>query len=132
MDSRFPDSLSFLFKHLDGVPRFLRRLLFVLERVLLCHSERSRGISRYYLGMLVQLTVRDVSTSLDMTKTRYLLSSSMRKIGASARLRSGSGKIISGSILSSAACAFSSVFIFMNRHSPQKQFSVGPGMKTLS
>jgi hypothetical protein len=45
-------------------------LLFVLERVLLCHSERSRGISRYYLGMLVQLTVRDVSTSLDMTKTR--------------------------------------------------------------
>ena len=32
----------------------------------------------------------------------YLLSSSMRRIGASARLRSGSGKMISGSMCQSA------------------------------
>ncbi len=49
----------------------------------------------------------------------YLLSSSMRRSGASARFRSGSGKVISGAMFLSAACAFSSVFIFMNRHSAQ-------------
>src|SRR5207249_9786451 len=62
----------------------------------------------------------------------YLLSSSMRRIGSSARLRNGSAKVISGSMFKRASYAFSSVFIFMNRHSPQKQLSVGPGMKVLS
>src|SRR6266404_9883377 len=61
----------------------------------------------------------------------YLLSSSMRRIGISARLRTGSGKVISGSMFNSASYAFSNVFIFMNRHSPQKQLSVGPGMNVL-
>src|SRR5213075_3497848 len=61
----------------------------------------------------------------------YLLSSSMRRIGSSARLRNGSAKVIFGSMFRRASYAFSSVFIFMNRHSPQKQLSVGPGMKVL-
>ena len=54
-----------------------------------------------------------------------------RRIGISARLRNDSGKVISGSMFSSALYAFSSVFIFMNRHSLQKQLSVGPGMNVL-
>src|SRR5437762_11646199 len=62
----------------------------------------------------------------------YLLSSSMRRIGSSARLRNGSAKVISGSMFKRVSYAFSSVFIFMNRHSLQKQLSVGPGMKVLS
>src|SRR4029077_17350401 len=63
---------------------------------------------------------------------RYLLSASIRRMGSSARLRDGSGQVISGSMFKSASYAFSSVFIFMNRHSPQKQLSVGPGMNVLS
>ena len=55
----------------------------------------------------------------------------MRRIGASARFRSGSGNTISGFMCSKASNAFCSVFIFMNRHSPQKQLSVGPGMNVL-
>src|SRR5437667_6078785 len=62
----------------------------------------------------------------------YLLSSSIRKIGNSAHLRIDSGSVISGSMLRSALYAFSSVFIFMNRHSPRKQLSVGPGINALS
>src|SRR5215470_18483766 len=61
----------------------------------------------------------------------YLLNSSIRRMGSSARLLTGSGRMISGSMFKSASYAFSSVFIFMNRHSPQKQLSVGPGMKVL-
>jgi hypothetical protein len=34
--------------------------------ILLCHSERSRGISQFKL-----LVVRDVSTALDMTRSRF-------------------------------------------------------------
>src|SRR5262249_20586261 len=66
-----------------------------------------------------------------LQKDDYLLSSSMRRIGISARLRTDSGKVISGSMFKSASYAFSKVFIFMNRHSPQKQLSVGPGMNLL-
>src|SRR5438876_10422503 len=62
----------------------------------------------------------------------YLLSSSIRRIGNSARLRIDFGSAISGSMFRSALYTFSSVFIFMNRHSTQKQFTVGPGINVLS
>src|SRR5262249_33569185 len=44
---------------------------------------------------------------------RHLLSSSIRRIGSSARARNGSGSVISGSRFSSASCNFSSVLSFM-------------------
>src|SRR3989442_1809025 len=48
----------------------------------------------------------------------YLLSSSMRRIGASARLRSGSGKMISGSRCQSALYTFSGPSSLIKRQSP--------------
>lgn len=57
------------------------------------------------------------------------LSSSIRLIGSSARLRNASGIRISGERFASASRSFSNVFFFMNRHSAQEHLSVGPGMK---
>src|SRR6516165_11814803 len=57
------------------------------------------------------------------------LSSNIRRIGNSARLRSDSGILISGDRCSRASFSFSSVFFFMNRQLAQEQVSVGPGMK---
>src|SRR5215831_4431095 len=73
----------------------------------------------------------DDKTETAFGRRAYLLSSSIRRIGISARLRTGSDKVISGSMFNSASYAFSNVFIFMNRHSPQKQLSVGPGINLL-
>src|SRR5215468_341292 len=59
------------------------------------------------------------------------LSSNIRRIGNSARLRSDSSISICGDRCSRASLSFSSVFFFMNRQSAQEQVSVGPGMKVL-
>src|SRR5260370_38265303 len=57
------------------------------------------------------------------------LSSSIRLIGSSARLRNASGIRISCERFASASRSFSNVFFFINRHSSQEHLSVGPGIK---
>jgi hypothetical protein len=91
-----------------------------------CEESRHLGKVKMPLGGRMTKSLSD-----SRTVSTYLLSSSMCRIGISARLRTGSGRVISGSMFKSASYAFSRVFIFMNRHSPQKQLSVGPGINVL-
>ena len=57
--------------------------------------------------------------------------SNIRSMGSRARAMMSAGNSTLGLRSRIQLRSFSSVFIFMNRHSLQRQFSVGAGMKVL-
>jgi hypothetical protein len=55
-----------------------------------CHSERSRGISRYFLS---EVNKRDVSTSLDTTRKQPFNEGSQALKSVAVELTDGGGKL---------------------------------------